>query len=86
MEQSETTNLNHEQVRRCRIDPWHTVLLSPTKVFAQAQAAKVLGPLEGAQRVEVSQDSQSLIILDDFCVHFLLNPLPNKQKNDQVKW
>ena len=56
------TNLNHEHVRRGWVDSWQVVLLArELLVHAGAEAAKVLGPFKGAQRVEVGQDCQSLI-------------------------
>ena len=57
---------------------------------AEVQAAKVLGSFQGAQRVEVSQDRQSLkehllsVVVLLFIVLHLLSPvLPQKDKISQ---
>ena len=54
---------------------------------AEVQAAKVLGSFQGAQRVEVSQDRQSLkehllslVVLLFIVLHLLSPPLPQKDK------
>ena len=56
------TNLNHEHIRRGWIDSRRAVLLARELLAhdAGAEAAEVLGSFEGAQRVEVGQDCQSL--------------------------
>ena len=58
---------------------------------AEVQAAKVLGSFQGAQRVEVSQDRQSLkehllsvVVLLFIVLHLLSPPLPQKDKNNQL--
>ena len=50
------TNLNHEHVGRRWVDFGCVVLLAHVQLLAQAGTAKVIGPFQGAQRVEVSQD------------------------------
>ena len=58
------TNLNHEHIRGGWIDSRGIVLLAREVLVDEgAQAVKVLGPLQGAQCVEVGQDGQSLNLI-----------------------